>query len=133
MSADIGKSLANDGPFDGRAGSTTAIVADDFGVRKYDATTSSQAHTVPAHWNGREVLITASGGVVHYGWSTLSSAVINSAAAATAAGTVSQVGMPIPDSLAAITRSRIPYANGQPIYFVRDATATADVYMQLVE
>ncbi len=133
MSADIGKSLSNEGPFDGRAGSTTAPVADDFGCRKYDATTSSQANLLPAHWNGREVGMTCSGGVVHYAFSTLSSAVVNSTVASSAAGTVAQVGMPMPDSIASITRARIPWANGQPVYFVRDASATADVYMQLLD
>jgi hypothetical protein len=108
-------------------------VANDFGVLKFTATANHAANVLPVQWNGREVGITATGGVVHFGFSLSESAEIDAGATATAAGESDKVGMPVPDSLASITRARVPLAYGQPVYFVREATADTTVYMQLLD
>jgi hypothetical protein len=139
MSADGDKSLRSHGPFDGRPGSTAAAVANDFGVLKFTGgvaatETTHSVDVLPSTFNGREVGLVCTGGVCHFAFSTSNTAEVDRSVSATAAGASAKVGIPLPDSLSVMTRARVPYAKGQPVYFVRESTATSTiVYMQLLD
>jgi|SRR6185295_8909775 len=135
------KSLASGTPFDGRdgLGTTTAAVANDFGVLKFTGgvaatETTHSANVIPAHWAGREVGLICTGGVCYFAFSLNSTAEVDRAVSATAAGAAGKVGVPLPNSLSIETRARVPDAPaGQQVYFVRESDATSTiVYMRLL-
>lgn len=113
----------------------TDLGSDDFQVRKFSSTTTHSANAVPAGWAGKWVTIAVQGGtagtdVLHYGFSTSSTAEIDRSVAATAAGASAKVGDVIPtgqkeDVLLPFTSTQ------QTLYFVRESTATLDVYVGL--
>lgn len=120
-----------------RAAHDLGRTANDFGVLKIAATTTHGVNPLPASWSGRWVIMRATGGDVHFGFSTSSSAEIDTAASAAAAGsstqgTSSKVGDVIPDGLGYETHRQLPnIESGQTLYFVREATASATVYLAL--
>jgi hypothetical protein len=107
--------------------------ANDFGGRKYTATTTSAANALPAEWSeGILVEIFVTGGIVHFGFTQNSSSQeVDRAVTATAAGATAKVGRVIPDGE---TRTiHLPKWNpGETVYFVREASATTDVYISPV-
>lgn len=139
MSDEIARSLRNHAPYDGRPGSTTLPVANDFGLIKWTGgvaatETTHSTNAMPLTFNGREVGLVATGGVCHFAFSPNSDAEVDRGVSATAAGASAKVGTPLPDSLSVMTRARVPWNNGQPVYFVRESSATGTiVYMQLLD
>jgi len=138
MSTEANKSLRSNAPYDGRPGTLAAITANDYGVKKYagglaGTETTHHADAVPDHWRGREVGLTASGGVCHYAFSTNPSAEVSATVAVTNAGASQLVGIPIPDSLSVMVRARVPEDGNNTMYFVRESTAVNTVvYMQIL-
>ncbi len=112
---------------------TADHATDDYNVRLFDATTTSQAHAVPAEFCGKYVTLMATGDEVHYGFSTESGASINAGLAASAAGASTAAG----DVLANGVHNRVPVRVPTPppggtIYFVRETpSTTASVRMVL--
>lgn len=140
-SVDLIKSLANGGPYDGRAGqgSTAAIVANDFGVMKFTGgvaatETTHHADPLPDHWQGREIGLTCTGGVCHVAFSSNSTAEVDRSVSATAVGAPGKVGLPLPNSISVETRQRVPQGNpGDTMYFVRESdTVGTIVYARLL-
>jgi hypothetical protein len=139
MSTEAHKSLRSNGPYDGKPGATSAALATDYGVIKWTGgvaatETTHSANAMPQHWQGREVGLTATGGVCHVAFSQDPTAEVDRAVSATAAGASLKVGLPVPDSLSVMTRIRVPSAGNNTIYFVRESSATGTiVYMQLLD
>ncbi len=112
------------------------LVANDFAVRKFSGgvfgtETTHSANVVPDEFKGKYLTALAVGGNCHFGFSTNSSAEVDRAVAATAAGASLKVGgvLPVnvkediwcPDSPA-----------GTPMYFVRESDAVGTiVYLSL--
>lgn len=98
--------------------------ANDFGLKFYDVTTSSQAHAVPDAWKGCQVIITNRGsGEVFYAFSTNALAAIDETPTATAAGASDQIARPI--AAGDVHRVELPpWEAGQTLYLVRRAVAT---------
>jgi hypothetical protein len=93
--------------------------------------TTHSVDALPAGWAGREVGLVCTGGVCHVAFSTSSTAEVDRAVSATAAGANAKVGLPLPDSAAIETRLRLPDTDGKTLYFVRESSATATiVYMR---
>ena len=109
--------------------------SNDFRVLKFTAETTHAANAVPPSWCNRYVSIKATGGNVHFGFSTNASAEIDSGVTATAAGAGGKVGDVLPDGLGIETQRRIPACKpGTPLYFVRESDAAgAVVYMALCD
>lgn len=102
--------------------------SNDFECRKFTATTTNAANAIPSDWHGQFVEIYVTGGVLHYGFSTSSSAEIDRSVAASAAGASAKVGRIIPDG--ETRHILIPLASaGDTIYFVREGTASLTVLM----
>ena len=112
---------------------TADHATDDYDVRKFNATTTSQANAIPAKFCGKYVTLFATGDDVHFGFSTESGATIDSGLSETAAGAATGAG----DVLANGIQNRVPVRVPTPppggsIYFVREtASGTAAVYMVL--
>lgn len=102
-------------------------------VRYFTATSSSQAHAVPATWAGRYVSMTATGAMVQYFFSTSSAATCDETIAAAADGGGSaSLGGTIPQD--GERQRRIPARKpNETIYFVRASTGTAQVRMELAD
>ena len=100
----------------------------DFGVRLFDATTTSQANAMPADWDHCmvELFADGAGGNVHYAFSTNASAAVDftlagsAAGASAAAGGVLVAGVPKTVFLPKLSP-------GETLYFVRDAGGTTSV------
>ncbi len=109
--------------------------SNDFGVRFFTATTTSQAHALPREWQGRYVVMRADGADVHYGFSPNPSAAIDSGVAATAAGASAGAGGIIPDGTSFETHRVVPrVVAGGDIYFVREvASDSATVRIELAD
>lgn len=116
-----------------RAPNDLGRTANDFGVLKFDCDTTHGANALPASWPGRWVKIRATGGDVHYGFSTASNAEVDRAVASSSAGASSKVGGIVADGLANAEHVQLPYVeSGQSLYFVREATVdNTIVYMEL--
>lgn len=117
------------------ANDITSGTNDDFQVRYFDATTTHQAHALPASWAGLYVRIRVTGGTVgtdelHYAFSVRSSAEVDRSVAASASGASAKVGDVIPTGqfddveLPSVAPSAI-------LYFVRESTATLNVRITL--
>jgi hypothetical protein len=106
----------------------------DYGVRKFTVTTSSQIHELPAAWAGRivhlRIIAAAADTEMHYGFSTRSDSIVDAAEAATAPGASVEVGWPIlPGEIAP---EELPDIKpGEKLYFVRDGSAAATCYIRL--
>ena len=130
-SAELNKAAMILPPFD------YAGVADNFGVLKFTAgtaadTTAHQANAIPKDWYGKWVEIYVTGGIastdaMHYAFSLLSTAEVDTTTAATAAGASDKVGAVIPTGEVRHVRVPLPLdpetTDGQ-VYFVRESTAT---------
>jgi hypothetical protein len=104
--------------------------SNEFGVKKFTATTTHAAHAVPKQWCGRYVRVTVVGGDLHFGFSTSSSAEIDTSVSATAAGASAKVGDFLADG--EVDQVVIPSKNpDETMYFVREASASCTVYMRL--
>lgn len=120
-----------------RAANDYGRTANEFGVLKIAATTTHGVNPLPASWSGRWVIMRATGGDVHYGFSTSSSAEIDPSVAAASAGSSTQgasakVGDIIPDGLSFETHRKLPtWGATETMYFVRESTASATVYIVL--
>ena len=102
--------------------------ADDFGVREFDCSGTSQANVIPEGWSNNYVNLYSATGC-RFAFSKSSTAVVNGTPTATAAGTSSQVG----GVLAAGERRNvfIPQVSpDQRVYFVR-AGAVGAVTLEL--
>ena len=109
---------------------------DDFGCILFTATTSVKRDKIPRSFYGRYVVmrVVAGTGNVWYGFSNDATATINAAAAATDAGTTSQVGGVIPAGIELETHRRIPSCRPDlDLYFVRDADAAATVLIEIAD
>lgn len=117
------------------ANDITSGVNDDFQVRYFDSTTTHQAHALPASWAGLYVRIRVTGGTVgtdalHYAFSVRSTAEVDRAVAATAAGASAKVGDVIPTG--EFDDVELPTVRADAIlYFVRESTATLNVRITL--
>lgn len=120
-----------------RAAHDLGRTANDFGGLKFASTTTHGVNPLPTDWSGRWVIMRATGGDVHFGYSTSASAEIDRVAAAAAAGSTTQgtklkVGDIIPDGLSAETHRQLPYWEpGETVYFCHEATAATTVYIVL--
>ncbi len=118
--------------------------ANNFGVLKFTAGTAADtqihsANVIPLDWVGKWVEIYVTGGTagtdaMHYAFSRVSTAEVDRAVAATAAGASVKVGGVVPTGTA--VQVQIPYGTGptveSPVYFVRESTTTGMVaYMRL--
>lgn len=106
----------------------------DYGVRKFSGTTSSQINALPPEWAGKYVHIRITSAdaacLLHYGFSHRSDSVVDAGVAATAAGASASVGWPI--GVGETAPEQLPSIQpGEAIYFVRDASAACDVYVRL--
>lgn len=133
MSGETHKSLRSIAPFDREtANSFGPVLKFTGGIAATE--TDHSANAIPSAWCGREVGLICSGGVCHVGFSIRSTAEVDRAVAATAAGASAKVGVPLPNSLSVETRMRIPDKEpGETMYFVRESDATGTiVYMRLL-
>ena len=109
--------------------------ANDFNVRIFDVTATSQAHAVPANWAGKVVRIyfigTAATDVAVFGFSKNSAAVLDGTQTGSAAGQSTSAGLAIADKQ--FMDFHLPTKQGsESIYFVRDAkTGTGTAYLLL--
>lgn len=108
--------------------------ANDFGVLKFAATTTHGVNPMPEQWRGREIEIYVTGGDLHWGFTTNASAEIDRSVSAAAAGSTTQgasmkVGAILPDGN--YDRAVLPNI-GDPVYFVREASASVTVYIRLI-
>jgi len=112
-----------------RAPNDNGRAAGDYGVRFFDATTTSQAHAIPREFCGCMVELYAAA-EVHFAFSTRSAAAVDFAVAATAAGASANAGGILP--AAALRRVQVPPCPpGETMYFVRDAGGSTTVRMEL--
>lgn len=119
-----------------------AAAANNFGALKFSGgvlatETSHAANAVPRDWQGQWVEIYVSGGNLHYAFSRSSTAEVDRAVAATAAGASVKVGGVIPNGEArhVLVPAATPTGPTDPnaeIYFVRESDALSTVvYMRL--
>jgi len=103
--------------------------ANDYGLKFYDVTATTQAHAIPTGWRGQHVIIHNRGSVeAFYAFSEHSDAAIDETPTATAAGAVDSIARPI--AAGAIQRCQIPNGTiGTTMYFVRRATATTSLLL----
>lgn len=109
------------------------FLANDFGVRKFDVTTSSQAHALPQKWFGRSpqwVDVWSTVDDAEVAFSTSASAEVDRTVAATAAGASAKVGMPIPQKQWTPMLLPTPPAGGN-IYFVRQSATAGIIRVRL--
>ena len=136
MSAEEVKAARVRPPYDYNA------VTNDFGVLKFSGgvlstETSHKVDAVPRAWQGQWVEIYATGGDLHYAFSRSSTAEVDRAVAATAAGASVKVGAVIPNGES--RHVQIPLATpagpsdtASEIYFARESSAIGTVaYMRL--
>jgi hypothetical protein len=101
----------------------------DVSTAKFTAGTSSAANAIPREWAGHFVRITVEGGDLHYLFTANASAEVDRAVSATAAGAS---GATVGDILlnGQSDHVRVPERTTGEIYFVREATASATVYIR---
>lgn len=108
-------------------------VNDDFGELYFTAPITHGANALPNSWAGRWIeLHVRTVGDVHYAFSTRSAAEVDQAVAATAAGASAKLGRVA--KLNAPVRMRLPdIAQGETLYFVREAPVAATVQLSLLD
>lgn len=109
------------------------VGSNDFNVRKIDSDTTHKATALPAAWAGCFVDLYCTGGDVHFGISTSSSAEVDSSVASTDAGASAKVGGVLADGLGNRVSKRLPpLTNGATLYLIHEASvANTVLYVEL--
>ncbi len=113
----------------------TGRTDNDFGVRKYDVTTSHSATVLPTEFAGRQVVmlfIATSGDTCHFAFSVRSAAEVSTATAATAAGATAKVGWPLQHGIE-VHRTAPDWNKQQSGYLVIEGSAAGTLYLALAD
>ena len=117
-----------------RAPNDYGRTANDFGGLLFDCTTTHQAHALPAAWKGKWIILHNRGSVaVHFAFSASSTAEVDPAVAATAAGASAKVAATLEPGEK--QHRQLPkFGDNDTAYFVRECgSTTTTIHIELGE